>query len=186
MAEQKRQRDKLRERALQTRGKQRYNGRQPNGITSSVLAINRVQKVTKGGYMMNFSALVVAGNMRGAAGYGVAKGDNVRTAVHSAFENAWNNFVYVDRYADRTLFHDVEGKRGSTKIVMRSAKEGKGLVASNVVRSICVAFGIQDCVSKCYGQRNPFAVVQATFDALQNQQSPTQVGLKRGKKFIEL
>jgi small subunit ribosomal protein S5 len=138
-------------------------GRRVRGMTSSVLSVNRVQKPTKGGKIMSYKALVVAGNMRGAAGYGVAKGPNVQTAVQKAFLEAQKTMQYVDRHAEKTLYHDVTGQRGSTKVVMRSAPPGKGLRASHIVRSICVAFGIEDCVAKCYGQRNPYSVTQVNY-----------------------
>jgi small subunit ribosomal protein S5 len=137
-------------------------GKRVRGITSSVLSVGRVQKPTKGGKVMSYKALVVAGNMDGAAGYGTSKGKTVQTAVQKALLDARRNMIYVERHADKTLFHDVTGVRGSTKVTLRAAPPGKGIKASHIVRSICAAFGIEDCVSKCIGQRNPYSVVHVS------------------------
>ncbi|KAF1776950.1 Ribosomal protein S5 domain 2-type fold [Phytophthora cactorum] len=144
------------------------------GLLRQIVHVDQVQKVTTQERIVNFRALVVVGNMRGVAGY--ARGTKL----------AMKRFTYIDRFDDRTLYHEVRGKWNSCTMFLRPAPKDKGLTVSDTVACVLDCFGITDIVSKTHGQRNPFTVVKATFDALSKHETAEEMALRTGHSLVEL
>lgn len=151
-----------------------------------LVAINRVAKVVKGGKRFSFSALVVVGDGKGRVGFSMGKAREVADAVKKAFEKAKKCMVRIPLREGRTLHHDVFGRFGAGKVVLRSAVSGTGIIAGGAMRAVFEALGIQDVVSKCIGSANPHNMVRATFDALRSTVSPRYIAAKRGKRIGEV
>ncbi len=151
-----------------------------------LVAINRVAKVVKGGKKFSFSALVVVGDGKGRVGFATGKAREVSDAVKKASEKAKRCMVRIPLRESRTLHHDVFGRFGSGKVVLRSAVSGTGIIAGGAMRAVFEALGIQDVVSKCIGSANPHNMVRATFDALRATVSPRYIASKRGKRIGEV
>ena len=151
-----------------------------------LVAINRVAKVVKGGKKFSFSALVVVGDGKGRVGFATGKAREVSDAVRKASEKAKRCMVRIPLRESRTLHHDVFGRFGSGKVVLRSAVSGTGIIAGGAMRAVFEALGIQDVVSKCIGSANPHNMVRATFDALRATVSPRYIAAKRGKRIGEV
>ena len=145
--------------------------------------INRITKVVKGGRRFGFSALVVVGNQSGKIGFAHAKSKQVPDAIKKATDLAKRKLIQIPLMEGRTLHHDVIGKSGSGKILLRAAPKGTGIIAGGAVRSICEVIGIQDIVTKSLGSANPHNVVRACVNGLINQFSPKDVYSIRGKKI---
>ena len=151
-----------------------------------LVAINRVAKVVKGGKRFSFSALVVVGDGKGRVGFAMGKAKEVADAVKKAFEKAKKGMVRIPLREGRTLHHDVTGRFGAGRVVLRSAVSGTGIIAGGAMRAVFEALGIQDVVSKCIGSANPHNMVRATFDALRATVSPRYIAAKRGKRIGEV
>lgn len=156
------------------------------GLLRQIVHVDQVQKVTTQERIINFRALVVVGNMRGVAGYAVGKGTSPPIAIERGTKLAMNRFTYVDRFDNRTLFHEVRGKWNSCTLFLRPAPKDKGLTVSDTVACVLDCFGITDIVSKTHGQRNPFTVVKATFDALSKHETAEEIALRTGHSLVEL
>ena len=148
--------------------------------------INRITKVVKGGRRFGFSALVVVGNQTGKIGFAHAKSKQVPDAIKKATDLAKRKLIHIPLKEGRTLHHDVIGKSGSGKILLRAAPKGTGIIAGGPVRSICEVIGIQDIVTKSLGSANPHNVVRACVNGLLNQFSPKNISILRGKKISEI
>ena len=151
-------------------------------ILEKLVHINRITKVVKGGRRFGFSALVVVGNQSGKIGIAHAKAKQVPDAIKKASEAARKSLVKIPLREGRTLHHDVRGRNGAGKVLLRSAPAGTGIIAGGPVRAICEMSGIQDVVGKSIGSSNPYNLVRASFDALTKQKSPKEISLIRGKK----
>tara|TARA_Y100001958_G_C21241119_1_gene568897 strand:+ start:1605 stop:2102 length:498 start_codon:yes stop_codon:yes gene_type:complete len=151
-----------------------------------LVAINRITKVVKGGRRFGFAALVVTGNQKGQVGFGQGKAKQVPDAIKKASEAARKSLVKIALREGRTLHHDVRGKNGAGKVLLRSAPAGTGIIAGGPVRAICEMSGIQDVVGKSIGSSNPYNLVRASFDALTKQKSPKEISLIRGKKIKDI
>ncbi|CAK4086803.1 unnamed protein product [Aphanomyces euteiches] len=156
------------------------------GLVSQVVFVDSVQKPTTLGNILTFRALVVVGNQEGAAGYAVGRGAKIDQAIDRATLRAIENFDYVDRFDERTLYHEVRGKFNSCELFIRPSKYGQGTTVSDTVGCALYCFGITDVVSKCYGQRNPYTVIKATFDALRKHETAEQIAMKTGQSVVEL
>lgn len=161
-------------------------GREDTAYIEKLVAINRVAKVVKGGKRFSFSALVVVGDGKGRVGYSTGKAREVSDAVKKATERAKKSLVRIPMREGRTLHHDVIGRFGAGKVVLRSAVAGTGIIAGGAMRSIFEALGIQDVVSKSIGSATPGNMIGATFDALTSIVSPKYIASKRGKKIAEI
>src|SRR5512144_408604 len=148
--------------------------------------INRVAKVVKGGRRFGFAALVVVGDQKGRVGFGHGKAREVPEAVRKATESAKRGLVRVPLREGRTLHHDVDGRWGAGKVVLRSAPPGTGIIAGGPMRAVFESLGMQDVVAKSKGSSNPYNMVRATFDALKKQASPRSVAARRGKKVSDV
>ena len=151
-----------------------------------LVAINRITKVVKGGRRFGFAALVVVGDQKGSIGIGQGKSKQVPDAIKKATEVAKKNMIKISLKDGRTLHHDIYGRNGSGKVLMRSAPTGTGIIAGGPMRSVCEAIGIQDVVAKSLGSFNPHNVVKALINALKSQVSPKLLSAIRGKKISEI
>ncbi|WMT85394.1 30S ribosomal protein S5 [Pelagibacterium sp. 26DY04] len=148
--------------------------------------INRVAKVVKGGRRFGFAALVVVGDQKGRVGFGHGKAREVPEAIRKATEQAKRQMIRVPLREARTLHHDVAGRHGAGKVILRAAPAGTGIIAGGPMRAVFETLGINDIVAKSQGSANPYNMVRATFDALKNVDSPRSVAARRGLKVSEL
>ncbi len=151
-----------------------------------LVAINRVSKTVKGGKRFGFAALVVVGDQKGRVGFGKGKAKEVPEAIRKATEQAKRQMIRVALRDGRTLHHDMEGRHGAGRVVMRAATPGTGIIAGGPMRAVFEMLGIQDVVSKSLGSANPYNMIRATMDGLRKEQSPRNVAQRRGKKVAEI
>ena len=151
-----------------------------------LVSINRITKVVKGGRRFGFSALVVVGNQAGRIGIAHAKAKQVPDAIKKANEMARRNLTHVPLREGRTIHHDVYGKDGAGKIILRGAPKGTGIIAGGPVRAVCEVLGVKDIVAKSMGTSNAHNVIRATMKALLKQNSPKQISAIRNKKISEI
>jgi small subunit ribosomal protein S5 len=148
--------------------------------------INRVAKVVKGGKRFGFAALVVVGDQKGRVGFGHGKAREVPEAIRKATEQAKRQMIRVPLRDARTLHHDITGRHGAGKVVLRAAVPGTGIIAGGPMRAVFETLGINDIVAKSTGTSNPYNMIRATFDALKRVDSPRAVAARRGLKVSEL
>tara|TARA_Y100001970_G_scaffold293462_2_gene440408 strand:- start:2597 stop:3121 length:525 start_codon:yes stop_codon:yes gene_type:complete len=155
-------------------------------IKDKLVAINRVTKVVKGGRRFGFAALVVAGDESGKVGFGHGKAKEVPEAIKKATDSAKRGLFKVSLREGRTLHHDIIGSHGSSKVVMRSAPSGTGIIAGGSVRAVFELLGIQDIVAKSVGSANPYNIIRAAVDGLKQQKSPKIIAARRSKKISNI
>src|SRR5215203_6389800 len=175
--------------AREARGGGRQDDRNKAGdgeFVDRLVHINRVAKVVKGGRRFGFAALVVVGDQKGRVGFGHGKAREVPEAIRKATDSAKRSMIRVALREGRTLHHDVQGRHGAGKVVLRTAPQGTGIIAGGPMRAVFEAVGMQDVVSKSLGSSNPYNLVRATFDALKNEDSPRSVAARRGLKVSTL
>ncbi len=174
----------------QGRGQGRGRGgrapREESEFIDRLVHINRVAKVVKGGRRFSFAALVVLGDGNGRVGYGSGKAREVPEAIRKATDQAKRDMIRVPLRDGRTLHHDVQGRYGAGRVVLRSAPPGTGIIAGGPMRAVFETMGVQDVVAKSIGTSNPYNMVKATFDALGVSMSPRNVAARRGKKVGEI
>ncbi len=157
----------------------------PADLKDQVVSINRVTKVVKGGKNLSFTALVVVGDGRGHAGFGMGKAREVPMAIRKAVEQAKKNLIRLN-LKGTTIPHQVLGHYGSGQVLLKPAPEGTGIIAGGPVRAVMEVAGIQNVLTKSIGTSNPHNVIKATFDALLKLKDATQVAEWRGKPAEEL
>ncbi len=135
-------------------------------LEERVVAINRVTKVVKGGRRFSFAALVVVGNKAGDVGFGSGKAGEVPEAIGKASRSAKKSAKSVALKDGRTIPHEVIGKFGAAKVIMKPAAPGTGVIAGGAVRAVLESVGVKDILNKCVGNRNPHNSVRATIDGL--------------------
>ena len=155
-------------------------------FTDRLVHINRVAKTVKGGRNMSFAALVIVGDEKGRVGFGKGKAREVPEAIRKAADEAKKTMIRVPLREGRTLHHDLRGRHGAGKVILRSAPPGTGVIAGGPMRAVLECLGVQDVVAKSLGTQNPYNMVRATFDALKRAESPRQIAAKRGLKVGEL
>ena len=155
-------------------------------ISEHLVAINRVAKVVKGGRRFGFAAIMIVGDSKGRVGYGTGKAKEVPEAVRKATENAKNRMIRVHLKDDRTLHHDMIGRFGAGKVILRSAAPGTGIIAGGPMRALFESLGIKDVVAKSTGSSNPHNMIKATFEAFKSSESPKSVASKRSKKITDI
>ncbi len=155
-------------------------------FVDKLVHINRVAKVVKGGRRFGFAALVVVGDEKGRVGFGHGKAREVPEAIRKATESAKRTMIRVPLREGRTLHHDVSGRHGAGRVVLRAAPAGTGIIAGGPMRAVFETLGMADVVAKSIGSSNPYNMVRATFDALKKGNSPRMVASRRGKKVSEI
>ena len=155
-------------------------------LIDKLVHINRVAKVVKGGRRFSFGALVVVGDGRGRVGYGTGKAREVPEAIRKATDSAKRNMIHVPLREGRTLHHDVKGRFGAGKVVLRAAPPGTGIIAGGPMRAVFETIGVQDVVAKSTGSANPHNMVKATFKVLTSSSSPRSVASRRSKKVADI
>ena len=160
--------------------------REASEFIDKLVHINRVAKVVKGGRRFAFAALVVVGDQKGRAGFGHGKAREVPEAIRKATESAKRDLIFVPLRSGRTLHHDVEGRWGAGRVLLRAAKPGTGIIAGGPMRAVFESLGVHDVVAKSLGSSNPYNMVRATFDALKRQDSPRSVAARRNIKVSAL
>ncbi|MEJ6395593.1 30S ribosomal protein S5 [Gymnodinialimonas sp. 2305UL16-5] len=174
------------ERENRGRGRGRNREEENPEFADRLVAINRVSKTTKGGKNFGFAALVVVGDQRGRVGFGKGKAKEVPEAIRKATEQAKRQLIRVPLKEGRTLHHDMLGRHGAGKVVMRTAPEGTGIIAGGPMRAVFEMLGIKDIVAKSTGSQNPYNMIRATLDGLRKEASPRQVASRRGKKVADI
>ncbi len=148
-------------------------------LKDRLISVRRVTKVTKGGRTFGFSAMVVVGDENGVLGWGSGKSKEVTGAISKAVENAKKKLIRIQIYKD-TLPHEQKGKYGGSKVYLKPASEGTGVIAGGPVRAVMEAVGIQNVLSKSQGSSNSHNIVKATIDALLQLRSPLVIAKERG------
>jgi small subunit ribosomal protein S5 len=166
--------------------KERKNREETPEFSDRLVAINRVSKTVKGGKRFGFAALVVVGDQKGRVGYGKGKAKEVPEAIRKATEQAKRKIIRVPLREGRTLHHDMDGRHGAGKVVLRTAPAGTGIIAGGPMRAVFEMLGVQDIVAKSTGSPNPYNMIRATLDGLTKETSPRLVAQRRGKKLSEL
>jgi small subunit ribosomal protein S5 len=167
------------------RGNRRDRDETPE-FSDRLVAINRVSKTVKGGKRFGFAALVVVGDQKGRVGFGKGKAKEVPEAIRKATEQAKRQIIRVPLREGRTLHHDMEGRHGAGKVVMRTAPQGTGIIAGGPMRAVFEMLGLQDVVAKSIGSQNPYNMIRATMNGLQKESSPRMVAQRRGKKVADI
>ncbi len=167
-------------------GRGRDREERDSEFVDRLVHINRVAKVVKGGRRFGFAALVVVGDQKGRVGFGHGKAREVPEAIRKATEAAKHALIRVPLREGRTLHHDVTGRHGAGRVVLRAAPAGTGIIAGGPMRAVFETLGVHDVVAKSQGSSNPYNMVRATIDALLKEDSPRAVAARRSMKVSTL
>lgn len=155
-------------------------------LKDKVVGINRVTKVVKGGRTFRFAALVVVGDENGHVGVGLGKASEVTEAIRKGREDAKKNLIYINMDEANSVYHQVTGRFGASKMLIKPAKEGTGVIAGGPARAVLELAGIRNIRTKSFGSRNKQNVILATIEGLKSITSPEEVARKRGKTVEEI
>ena len=156
-----------------------------DGLKEKMIAVNRVTKVVKGGRILGFAALTVVGDGDGRIGMGKGKSKEVPVAVTKAMQDARRNMIKV-ALKDGSIHHKVVGEHGAAHVLVAPAPAGTGIIAGGPMRAVFEVMGVTDIVAKSLGSTNPYNLVRATLDALNNTSTPAEIAAKRGLTVEEL
>lgn len=167
--------------------KKRINDkREKNDFVENVVEVKSVVKVTKGGRQRRFQAIVVVGNKKGLVGLGTGKAAEVSEAVKKAIAKANKNIIAIPLVEYRTIPHAAIGIKGATKVILKPASRGTGIIAGGAVRAVLELAGIKDIVSKSLGSRTKINMVNATLNGLRNISTIEKICELRGKTKEEI
>ena len=161
------------------------SGQAGGDFKEKLVTVKRVTKVVKGGKQMAFAALTVVGDGAGRVGFGYGKAREVPNAISKAMEQARKNMITIP-LRGLTLQHEIWGVHGATRVFMRPASEGTGVIAGGAMRAVFEVGGVQNVLAKSFGSRNPINVVRATLDGLKRMNIPSDIAAKRGKSLEEI
>lgn len=156
-----------------------------DGYQEKLVSVTRTAKVVKGGRVFGFAVLVVIGDGKGKVGYGRGKAREVPIAIQKAMEQARKNMTYIP-LAGNTIYHEITWSYGASKVFMKPASEGTGVIAGGAMRAVLDVLGVQNILAKSIGSTNPSNIVRATIGALSNIGTPDYVAAKRGKSVAEI
>jgi small subunit ribosomal protein S5 len=156
-----------------------------DGLREKMIAVNRVSKTVKGGRVLGFAALTVVGDGDGGVGMGKGKAKEVPVAVQKAMEEARRQMVKIN-LKNGSFHHQVVGRHGASVVLIQPASEGTGIIAGGAMRAVFEVMGVQNVLAKCLGSTNPYNVVRATLNGLQQMSTPSEVAAKRGKSVEEI
>jgi len=154
-------------------------------LIEKIVFINRVAKVVKGGRRFSFSAIVVVGDGKGKVGYGLGKANQVPEAIRKGVEKARRDMKNVP-LTDVSIPHEITGKYGAGKVLLKPASAGTGVIAGGPVRAVLEAAGVHNVLTKCLGSNNPHNMVKATLDGLRSLRSAQTIANLRGKTVEEI
>ncbi len=157
-----------------------------NEFYEKLICVNRISKTVKGGRIFSFSALTVVGDRNGKVGYGYGKSKEVPLAIQKSINKSKKNMINILLNKKKTIRYAIYGSYVKTKVFIKPACEGTGIIAGKSMKSVFEAAGIKNILSKCYGSTNPINVIKATILTLYNMQSPLYIALKRGKFLKEI
>ena len=152
-----------------------------NLLEEKVISISKVTKVTKGGRHFRFKADVAVGNRKGLVGIGCGKANEVSEAIKKAITAANKNVIKVSLIDNRTIAHDETAKVGRSVVLVKPAKEGRGIIAGGAARAVLELAGVKDIVAKSLGSNTQINVAKATLEALKSQKTPEHIAELRGK-----
>lgn len=156
-----------------------------DGYQEKLVSVTRTAKVVKGGRVFGFAVLVVVGDGKGKVGFGRGKAREVPIAIQKAMDQAKKNMVYIP-LAGNTIHHEITHSFGASKVFMKPASEGTGIIAGGAMRAVLEVLGVHNILAKSIGSTNPSNVVRATINALKHIGTPDYVAAKRGKSVQEI
>lgn len=153
-----------------------------DGYQEKLVSVTRTAKVVKGGRVFGFAVLVVVGDGKGKIGFGRGKAREVPVAIQKGMEQARKNMVYIP-LSGSTIFHEITANYGASKVFMKPASEGTGIIAGGAMRAVLEVLGVHNILAKSIGSTNPSNIVRATIGALMSIGTPDYIAAKRGKSL---